>query len=187
MSSETKEKEWLQFLEVIKRKYGYNTYNLVKINYYNKRGTKSVAEYFSIIYEDLNINSSSSVKNLLENKDFMKKFNSDADIKNFTEIYSETDWLMKSINKEDEDIYIKCNPVDDNGNVVDSKNNDLGVSANSINSMLEELSNTFKPELLYKNIGLQAAMAIGFLIIVYSIGNYLFVHYPRSVIAKKVN
>ena len=35
MSTETKEKEWLQFLEVIKRKYGYNSYNWIKINFYN--------------------------------------------------------------------------------------------------------------------------------------------------------
>ena len=179
------EKEWLQFLEVIKRKYGYNSYNWVKINYYNKRTSRSLAEYFSSIYKNLNIDSKSSIKNLLENEDFMKNFN--IDMKEFTEIYSETDWLMKSINKEDENIYIKCNPVDDNGNIVDSKSNNLGASANSINSTLEELSNTFNPELLYKNVGLQAAMAIGFLAIVYSIGNYLFVHYPRNMIAKRVN
>jgi hypothetical protein len=189
MSTETKEKEWLQFLEVIKRKYGYNSYNWVKINYYNKRETRSVAEYFSSIHKftDLNIDTKSSIKILLKNKDFMKKFNTDADINQFTEIYSETDWLMRSINNEDENIYIKCNPVDDNGNIVDSESNNLGASANSINSMLEELSNTFNPELLYRNVGLQAAMAIGFLAIVYSIGNYLFVHYPKNMIAKRVN
>ena len=45
-----------------------------------------------------------------------------------------------------ENIYIKCNPVDDNGNIIDSKSNNLGASANSINSTLEELSSTFNPE-----------------------------------------
>ena len=192
MSSETKEKEWLQFLEVIKRKYGYNTYNIIKKYHHERRGNDSVAGYFKKILPNSNsiITSNTSIKSILENEDFMQLIfgsGSDTDIKKFTEIYSETDWLMRSINKEDEDIYIKCNPVDDNGEIIESSNNNLGASANSINSMLEELSNTFKPELLYKNIGLQAAMAIGFLIIVYSIGNYLFVHYPRSVIAKKVN
>lgn len=187
MSSEIKEKEWLQFLEVIKRKYGYNIYNLFKRYHYARRGNDSVAGYLKKKLPTSTITSNTSIKSILENEDFMQLiFGSgpDADIKKFTEVYSETDWLMKSINKEDEDIYIKCNPVDDNGNVIDSKNNNLGESPNS---MLEELSNTFKPELLYKNVGLQAAMAIGFLAIIYSIGNYLFVHYPRSVIAKKVN
>ena len=42
MSSEIKEKEWLQFLEVIKRKYGYNLYYILKKYHYERRDNDSV-------------------------------------------------------------------------------------------------------------------------------------------------
>ena len=190
MSTETKQKEWLQFLEVIKRNYGYNIYDILKKYHYERRGNDSVAGYFKKILPNSTITSDTSVKSILENEDFMQLLfgpSSDTDIKQFTEIYSETDWLMRSINNEDENIYIKCNPVDDNGEIIEASNNNLGASANSINSMLKELGDTFNPNAMYENIGLQTTMAIGFLIIIYSIGNYLFVHYPKMMIAKRVN
>ena len=86
--------------------------------------------------------------------------------------------------KEEDNVYIKCNPVDDNGTVIETSNNTL---PSNTNAMLNDLGNIFKPDMMYNNIGLQTFMAIVFLGLVYGIGNYMFIVYPNNTISKRLN
>ena len=137
----------------------------------------------------LNIDSTLSIENLLKNDLFLNKLfdTTSDDLKKFTEIYNDTDYLMKSLNTQEDNVYIKCKPVDDNGNTIEPSNNLFGPDLSSLNSMLTQLSNIFNPEMMYNNVGLQTLMAISFLVIIYSIGNYLFIDYPKSSIARRIN
>jgi hypothetical protein len=85
---------------------------------------------------------------------------------------------MRSLNNKDDNLYIKCNPVDDNGMSIESSNNMYGPNLNSLNSMLTEGSSFFSPTTLYNNIGLQAFISILFVGLIYGIGNFIFVVYP---------
>ena len=149
--------EWLQFIEFIKRKYGNNSSDYIRTNDYNNRSNKSVAQYYSIKYSSANINPNDKLKHLLKDTKFINlfKLNEPIEISKFTEIYNDTDYLMKSLNNKKDNLYIKCNPVDDNGFSIEGSNNTYGPSLNSLNSMLTEGSSFFSPTTLYNNVGLQ--------------------------------
>ena len=121
---------------------------------------------------------------MFKDSEFLKLLGSSKeDIQQFTEIYNDTDYLMKSLNTKEDNVYIKCNPVDDNGTVIETSNNTL---PSNTNAMLNDLGNIFKPDMMYNNIGLQTFMAIVFLGLVYGIGNYMFIVYPNNTISKRL-
>ena len=91
---------------------------------------------------------------------------------------------MNSLNNNDDKLYIKCNPVDDNGVSIDATNNMYGPSLNSMNSMLGEINNIFSPSMLYTNVGLQVFISIIFVGVIYGIGNYMFVVYPSNYVRR---
>jgi len=183
-NDEEKKNEWLQFMEFIKRKYGNNSSEYIRINHYNKRANNSVsvAQYYSSQVPSANINPNIKLDQLLKNTKFLEllKLNQPEEVSKFTEIYNDTDYLMKTLNSKDDNLYIKCNPVDDNGISIESSNNMYGPNLNSLNSMLTEGSNLFSPSTLYNNIGLQVFVSILFVGIIYSIGNFMFVVYPAN-------
>jgi len=184
---ESKKNEWLQFIEFIKRKYGNNSSDYIRINDYNNRGTKSVAEYYHTIYPA--ISPTAKLDDLLIDTKFigLLKLNVPEEVSKFTEIYNDTDNLMKSLNNNTDNLYIKCNPVDDNGISIESSNNMYGPNLNSLNSMLTEGSNFFSPTTLYNNVGLQVFISILFVGVIYSIGNFLFIVCPSMYSKRRRN
>ena len=177
-------KEWLQLLEFIKRIYGEDKAEFIRTNDYEKRNNKSVADYYNINSQD------ASLADLLKKQVFLNKVLSSAEtkenIEQYTQIYNETNTLMKSLDGSQDNIYIKCNPLDDNGNVIEASNNSIGTNISSLNSIFDELGNSFGPNFLYNNLGLQTFISVLFFIIVYYIGKYIFIDYPKSMIAKRV-
>jgi len=183
MSTTTEEKknEWLQFMEFIKRKYGTNSSEYIRVNHYNNRSDKSVAQFYNSIYPTINPNAKLN-ELLKKDSKFLEllKLDEPEEVSKFTEIYSDTDYLMRSLNNKDDNLYIKCNPVDDNGMSIESSNNMYGPNLNSLNSILTEGSTFFSPTTLYNNIGLQAFISILFVGLIYGIGNFIFVVYPSK-------
>lgn len=177
--------EWLQFIEFIRRKYGNNASDIIRRDY-NSSYNQSVAGYYSDKYQNQNINSKAKLNQLLKDNNFIRLFNlnSPVEVSKFTEIYNDTDYLMNSLNNNDDKLYIKCNPVDDNGVSIDATNNMYGPSLNSMNSMLGEINNIFSPSMLYTNVGLQVFISIIFVGVIYGIGNYMFVVYPSNYVRR---
>jgi len=177
--------EWLQFIEFIRRKYGNNASDIIR-GHYNATSNQSVAGYYSVKYPTQNINSKAKLNQLLKDNNFIQLFNlnSPVEVSKFTEIYNDTDYLMNSLNNKDDKLYIKCNPVDDNGVSIDATNNMYGPSLNSMNSMLGEINNIFSPSMLYTNVGLQVFISIIFVGVIYGIGNYMFVVYPSNYVKR---
>ena len=184
LEEKKKIKEWLQLLEFIKRIYGEDKAEFIRINDYEKRNNKSVADYYNIGGQG------STLSDLLQKQAFLNKVLSASETKDtvaqYTQIYNETNALMKSLDGSQDNIYIKCNPLDDNGNVIEASNNSIGTNVSSLNSMFDEIGNSFGPNFLHNNIGLQTFISVLFFIIIYYIGKYIFIDYPRSMIAKRV-
>ena len=177
--------EWLQFIEFIRRKYGNNASDIIRRDY-NSSYNQSVAGYYSVKYPNQTINPKAKLNQLLKDNNFIRLFNlnSPVEVSKFTEIYNDTDYLMNSLNNKDDKLYIKCNPVDDNGVSIDATNNMYGPSLNSMNSMLGEINNIFSPSTLYNNVGLQVFISIIFVGVIYGIGNYMFVVYPSNYVRR---
>ena len=184
-TTDDKKKEWLKFLELITRKYGKNYSETIRDMHYNNSNGKGVSEYFKGKLPNSGITNNTTLVQLFKDSEFLKLLGSSKDdIQQFTEIYNDTDYLMKSLNTKEDNVYIKCNPVDDNGTVIETSNNTL---PSNTNAMLNDLGNIFKPDMMYNNIGLQTFMAIVFLGLVYGIGNYMFIVYPNNTISKRLN
>jgi hypothetical protein len=184
---EAKNKQWLQLLEFIKRIYGEEKAELIRTNDYLKRNNKSVAEYYNID----NVSSQNiSLSQLLRNQDFIRKVLSSSgteeELTQFTKIYNETNTLMKSLDGSQDNIYIKCNPVDDNGNVIEATNNSVGTNLSSLNSMLNDLGSGLSPMFLYSSVGLQTFISVLLFIIIYYTGKYIFIDSPNKMIAKRI-
>ena len=184
LKKKKKIKEWLQLIEFIRRIYGEDKAEFIRTNDYEKRNNKSVAEYYNISGQNL------TLSNLLQKQAFLNKVISASETKDtlahYTQIYNETNTLMKSLDNSQDNIYIKCNPLDDNGNVIEASNNTIGSNISSLNSIFDEVGNSFGPNFLYNNIGLQTFISVLFFIIIYYIGKTIFIDYPRSMIAKRV-
>ena len=172
--------EWLQFIEFIKRKYGNNTSDYIRQNDYNNRSNLSVAQYYSAKYGITDITPDTKLNQLLQNTKFIEllKLNDPVEISKFTEIYNDTDYLINSLNNKKDNLYIKCNPVDDNGISIESSNNTYGPNLNSLNSIFAESSDFFSPATLYTNVGLQVGISLLFVGLIYGIGNFIFVIVP---------
>jgi hypothetical protein len=112
------ENEWLQFMEFIKRKYGINSSDYIRNNHYSDRlANESVAKYYSRKYQSYNLNSNLKLNELLSDNTFIGLFdlNNPVPVRKFTDIYTDTDYLMRKLNTTDDKLYIKCNPVNDTG------------------------------------------------------------------------
>lgn len=185
----TNDNEWLQFLEFVRRKYGENSSEYIRINHYANKNNKSVAQYYHSLYGNIIPSTASDVrlKQLLKDDTFISLLNLDdpQEVTKFTEIYNDTDYLMKSLNTKQENIYIKCNPVDDNGVSVEGSNNMYGPNLSSLNSMLTDGGQSFSPATLFNNVGLQVFIALIFVAVSYGVGYMLFAKIPNYIIEKK--
>ena len=152
--------EWLQFIEFIKRKYGANSSEYIRINNYNSRENQSLAAYYK--GKGANIDPTLKLDTLLKNGDFIDflKLDNPISITNFTEIYNETDQLIKShTNPNSSDgIYIKCNPVNDNGDTIEALPPSAG--ATKVNSLFDGVAPLFNPDVIYNNVGLLVFICI---------------------------
>lgn len=185
----TNDNEWLQFLEFVRRKYGENSSEYIRINHYANKNNKSVAQYYHSLYGNIIPSTASDVrlKELLKDDKFISLLNLDdpQKVTKFTEIYNDTDYLMKSLNTKQENVYIKCNPVDDNGVSVEGSNNMYGPNLSSLNSMLTDGGQSFSPATLFNNVGLQVFIAIIFVAASYGVGYLLFAKIPNYMIERK--
>jgi hypothetical protein len=181
---EEENKKWLQLLEFIRRKYGEDKSEFVRINDYEKRNNRTISDYYNMGSQNL------SLAELLKQESFLTKVLSSsetpASIAQFTQIYNETNTLMKSLDGSQDNIYIKCNPIDDNGNVIDETNNTVGTNLGSLNSILDDIGSSFGPMTLFNSVGLQTFISIVFFIIVYYTGKYIFVDYPKNMLSKRL-
>ena len=152
--------EWLQFIEFIKRKYGANSSEYIRINNYNSRENQSLAAYYK--GKGANIDPTLKLDTLLKNGDFIDflKLDNPISITNFTEIYNETDQLIKSHNNPNssDGVYIKCNPVNDNGDTIKALPPSAG--ATKVNSMFDGVASLFNPDVIYNNVGLLVFICI---------------------------
>ena len=132
-----------------------------------------------------------SLKQLLKNPNFTLKVlgKSYDDVKTWTEVYNNADWAIKTYNNPQDNIYIKCNPVDENNMPIEAKDNLLTpentslTPENTSDDVLREASNLLAPEKIFENIGLQIVIGIIFLAIAYLLGNLLFIKYPKIIIS----
>jgi hypothetical protein len=186
ITNEEKENEWLQFMEFVKRKYGNNSSQLIRTNEYSNRGSRSVAEHY-IYHHSSTVSPTAKLDDLLRNANFIELLglNNPEEVSKFTEIYNDTDYLMKSLNTRQDNIYIKCNPVDDNGVSVEGSNNMYTQSLNSIDSVLTEGVQSFSPNQLYSNVGLQIFLCLIFIGIIYGVGCVIFKWFPSYMIKSK--
>jgi len=186
MTPDEKKDEWLQFMEFIKRKYGSNSSEYIRINDYNNRSDSSVAVYYSNKNPDLNIPTDTALNVLLKNETFIKMLDLDnpIEISKFTEIYNDTDYLMRSLNTKDDNLYIQCNPVDDNGVLENTTNNNSG---SGVSSVLTEGADFFSPAKLYNNVGLQVFLSLLLVGVTYAIGKLVFVVYPGTAMGNFVS
>ena len=150
--------EWLQFIEFIKRKYGANSSEYIRINNYNSRGNQSLAAYYND--KGAPIDPTLKLDTLLKNRAFIDflKLDNPISITNFTEIYNETDQLIKSHTNSSDGVYIKCNPVNDNGETIEAPRPSAG--ATYVNSAFTDGANFFSPERIYNNVGLLVGICI---------------------------
>ena len=179
------EDEWLQFMEFIRRKYGNNSSDFIRINDYNSRSSKSVAEYYKQKYPtptaDININD--NLEKLLKNTSFIGLFNLNdpVEIPRFTEIYSETDSLMQKLRlntSPQDDLYIRCNPTDDtegngfpNESTTTTSNGDASNGA-AINITTPEISLAN----ISNNVGFNVLISVLIIAVVFFIG-YIITNY----------
>ena len=183
-----KKNEWLQLIEFVKRNHGYNRSEQIRINDYNSRGSESVASYYRTKFPNLSqIPSTTKLKDLLKNTPFSNALglNEPEIISRFTEIYNDTDYLMKSLNNKEDNIYIRCNPVDDNGVSLTDSNNMNGPSLDSIDAILTEGADSFSPGALYSNVGLQIFLCLLLVGLIYGIGYVLFNIIPSWIAKSK--
>jgi hypothetical protein len=168
-----KNNEWLQFIEFIKRKYGYNSSEYIRINDYNNRSNNSVAEYYNSKNPSLNI-TDIPLNDLLKNDDFkeMLQLDRDGEISKFTEIYNHTDYLMRSLSTKDDNLYIQCNPVkvDNSGVIEDTTNSN---SASTVASIITEGADFFSPDKLYSNVTLTVFLSLLLVVVIYAVSQWV--------------
>ena len=168
------EDEWLKFMEFIRRKYGNNSSDFIRINDYNIRSSRSVAEYYKQKYSITSINPTDNLEELLENPSFIGLFNLNypVAIPKFTEIYNETDTLMQKLrlnNSPQDDLYIKCNPTNDtggNGFPNESTTNTTNTSGSDLTSINPVISS----DEIYNNVGFQVLISVFIIAVVIIIG-----------------
>jgi hypothetical protein len=183
--------EWLEFISFAERALGQSDPVLLSIKQKNitNNGTKSVAAYYK---DDPDLGGRAtfsrdlSLKQLLKNPNFTSEVlgKSLEDVKTWTEIYNNADWTIKTYNNPQDNIYIKCNPVDENNIPIDMQNNSITSDTYS-DDVLREANGLLAPDKIFQNIGLQIFIGIIFLAVAYLIGNVIFIKYPKTVIDRE--
>jgi hypothetical protein len=184
----TNKKEWLALISFAERAMGSTdliVFQIKKDNVLNKN-TKSVAAFYKDkLGSKATFNRDLPLKQLLKNENFISIVlnKTKDDVALFTEVYNRADWAITTYNSPEDNIYIKCNPVDSNDNTIDLDNNVI-TTKNSSQEVLQEASNLLAPDKITNNIGGQIVVGVIFLAISYLIGNYIFIRYPRRIIDK---
>ena len=173
--------EWLQFIEFIKRKYGYNSSEYIRINDYNISEGKSVANYYKAKNPSLDIRGDEDLSNLLKQASFKNLLDLDhpVTISKFTEIYNDTDYLMRGLNTTGGgNLYIKCNPVD-----VDSSGVATQVSTSTtMNAIIGDGAAALALEKIYDNEGFWVLISILSFFVLIFIFRFFTYHYPNMSI-----
>ena len=181
--------EWLEFISFAERALGSSDPILLSIKQKNitNNGALSVAAYY---YDDLQARATFSrdlsLKQLLKNPNFTSEVlgKTLADVRTWTEIYNNADWTIRTYNNPQDNIYIKCNPVDENNIPIDMQNN-LITPENNSEDVLREANGLLAPDKIFDNIGLQIFIGVIFLAVAYLIGSFIFIRYPKKVIDKE--
>lgn len=181
--------EWLEFISFAERALGSTDPILLSIKQKNitNNGTKSIAAYYkdelrgrATFTRDL------SLKQLLKNSNFTSEVlgKTLADIETWTKIYNNADWTIRTYSNPQDNIYIKCNPVDENNIPIELSNN-LITPENNSEDVLREANSLLAPDKIFDNIGLQIFIGVIFLAVAYLIGSFIFIKYPKNVIEKE--
>ena len=181
--------EWLEFISFAERALGSTDPILLSIKQKNitNNGTKSIAAYYkdelrgrATFTRDL------SLKQLLKNSNFTSEVlgKTLADIETWTNIYNNADWTIRTYSNPQDNIYIKCNPVDENNIPIELSNN-LITPENNSEDVLREANSLLAPDKIFDNIGLQIFIGVIFLAVAYLIGSFIFIKYPKNVIEKE--
>ena len=181
--------EWLEFISFAERALGSTDPILLSIKQKNitNNGTKSIAAYYkdelrgrATFTRDL------SLKQLLKNSNFTSEVlgKTLADIETWTYIYNNADWTIRTYSNPQDNIYIKCNPVDENNIPIELSNN-LITPENNSEDVLREANSLLAPDKIFDNIGLQIFIGVIFLAVAYLIGSFIFIKYPKNVIEKE--
>ena len=127
-----------------------------------------------------------SLKQLLKNSNFTSEVlgKTLADIETWTKIYNNADWTIRTYSNPQDNIYIKCNPVDENNIPIELSNN-LITPENNSEDVLREANSLLAPDKIFDNIGLQIFIGVIFLAVAYLIGSFIFIKYPKNVIEKE--
>jgi hypothetical protein len=177
--------EWLQFLEFIKRKYGYNSSEYIRINHYNERSDKSVAKYYLDNNQSLNttITGDEDLTTLLKKSSFINLLDLDnpINISKFTEIYNDTNHLMTTLSDVSNDIYIQCDPVIEPGAPETTSSNGTNSTEQST---LTELSNALTAEKLFKHPAFMFFLPILICLALFIIAKLLTYTFPSMIIKK---
>ena len=181
--------EWLEFISFAERALGSSDPILLSIKQKNitNNGTKSIAAYYkdelrgrATFSRDL------SLKQLLKNSNFTSEVlgKTKEDIETWTNIYNNADWTIRTYSNPQDNIYIKCNPVDENNIPIELSNN-LITPKNNSEDLLREANSLLAPDKIFDNIGLQICIGVIFLAVAYLIGSFIFIKYPKNVIEKE--
>ena len=181
--------EWLEFISFAERALGSSDPILLSIKQKNitNNGTKSIAAYYkdelrgrATFSRDL------SLKQLLKNSNFTSEVlgKTKEDIETWTNIYNNADWTIRTYSNPQDNIYIKCNPVDENNIPIELSNN-LITPENNSEDVLREANSLLAPDKIFDNIGLQIFIGVIFLAVAYLIGSFIFIKYPKNVIEKE--
>jgi hypothetical protein len=184
--------EWLEFISFSERALGQSDPILLRIKQASiaNDGTKSIAAYYK---DDLDARATFSrdlsLKQLLKNPNFTKEVLgiTKNDLETWTKIYNNADWTIRTYSNPQDNIYIKCNPVDENNMQIELSNNLISSETSSAAysaDVLREANSLLAPDKIYDNVGLQIFIGVVFLAVAYLIGSLIFIKYPKTVIDK---
>jgi len=188
---EKNNKEWLEFISFIERGMGTSDPKVLEIkrdNITNKKTDSVGAFYKNKLRTRATFSKDLSLKQLLKNSNFTSEVLglSIEDMKTWTEIHSNADWTIRTYNNAQDNIYIKCNPVDENNVLIESSNNNIDKVDSTSLEVLKEVNSILSPNNIVGNVGLQVVVGIIFLALAYLVGHLLFVTYPKKVIASRI-
>ena len=181
--------EWLEFISFAERALGSTDPILLSIKQKNitNNGTMSIAAYYKReLGGRATFTSDLSLKQLLKNSNFTSEVlgKTKEDIETWTKIYNNADWTIRTYSNPQDNIYIKCNPVDENNIPIELSNN-LITPENNSEDVLREANSLLAPDKIFDNIGLQIFIGVIFLAVAYLIGSFIFIKYPKNVIEKE--
>tara|TARA_B110001452_G_scaffold244091_1_gene227914 strand:- start:2428 stop:3030 length:603 start_codon:yes stop_codon:yes gene_type:complete len=188
--NETEMNEWYSFLELMKRQELYEDIpENAGSDYFKKK--KENVQFLETIVKGMFIKGNCTFNDIYKTdlKNSVEKLKADPNFKRMMKSYKKADQLMEVAPTgqeswvkfvEDEDIYIDCKPVDVTGEVVDSSSNILNMNNKSMD-VLQGLTDGVSGGALFDNIGFQTLLGIVLLGVLYSIGNYIFIKYPKNV------